>query len=34
MEKLPESNIEELVEQKLNGVSYTRIRSQLAEKGL
>jgi hypothetical protein len=34
MEKLPESNIEELVEQKLNGVSYTQIRSQLAEKGL
>ena len=34
MEKKPESNIEELIEQKLNGVSYTRIRSQLAEQGL
>jgi hypothetical protein len=34
MEKLSESYIEELVEQKLNGVSYTQIRSRLAEKGL
>ena len=34
MEKLPDIENEELVEQKLDGVSYTQIRSQLEEKGL
>jgi len=34
MEKLSDSDIEELIQQKLEGKSYTQIRSQLAEKGL
>ena len=34
MDKLPESIIQELVEQKLSGVSYSEIRSRLGERGL
>ena len=34
MEKLSDSDVEELIQQKLEGESYTQIRSQLAEKGL
>ena len=34
MEKLSENILDELVQQKLEGESYTRIRARLAEKGL
>ena len=34
MEKLSEKNLNELVQQKLEGNSYSRIRSRLAEEGL
>lgn len=34
MEKLSEDNLEELVQQKLEGDSYAQIRSRLTEKGL